>query len=375
MKRTVSPDTQPVSHDTQQSKAKKLRHKEADESKEDYTEVMYSPEKMGKILKIQTYWRKSRYQHFKNTRTRITNTTDQNKVILMKILQILNYHYMKYGMCEGSELYDRDKHKNHPPYSIVTPKSFGSKRRKVISEELQDNCDKIFTPILQMYIFGKDFYDEINKHISSIKITSLKVSESYEQYKTKFSHHHVDGKIGIPAPNDKCQRNYARLLTSISPKNLNEDATCYLEQQPIVPFAKIRDFHEYMRKRCGEENTKVYQKRPHYFDPRTVKLKMGELAYNPSHPSKGSQPIHAEPNPVPDRWLLVFDFISKHPGKKKQCIPEQKIRDSLRQSVAINNSHRKIDCISFINKLLKTEISNNQQLLLTEMREVFLVEI
>ena len=52
--------------------------------------------------------------------------------------------------------------------------------------------------------------------------------------------------------------------------------------------------------------------RPHYTIPEELlyRAKTGEVLVHPSHAddTHGCQPIHAEPNPCPDRHLFVFDW-------------------------------------------------------------------
>ena len=134
-------------------------------------------------------------------------------------------------------------------------------------------------------------------------------------------HMHVDMKIGVLEPRNYTQKHGSRLLFSIVPEAIEEGAdakapefgtTVYPLWQPRAGFRNNHEFHNYMMKtysECGIENSGL--PRPHYIIEENLVYRAitGEVLINKSHADhKQCQPIHAEPNPCPDRYLFVFDF-------------------------------------------------------------------
>lgn len=198
-------------------------------------------------------------------------------------------------------------------FNLIFPDSFGSARRKPVTEEFQKYGETIFYPILKTLIFGKEGWKNIEKHSMTTKINTIKYSEDTDYYGKNIYHMHLDNKIGMPNLKDKTQIQKIRVIFSIVPEsidngndteNTNYQSTVYLKSQPIPGFFKQDKFHEYMGKRYDVLQDTL---RPLYIIPdnEVCRAKPGEILVHYSHPG---YPIHAEANPCPDRTLYAFDF-------------------------------------------------------------------
>lgn len=231
-------------------------------------------------------------------------------------------------------------------YTLLLRNGFQSgDRRKPVTDEFQKWFEEVYCPVFMMLLYGPE-WRTIYDHFAQFKACTIKVTEHGETFYGKnIFHMHVDMKIGILEPRNFTQKHGARLLFSIVPGALEEDkdakapqfgTTVYPLWQPRVGFRNNHEFHKYMMSmyhEVGIENSGL--PRPHYVieDDLVYRATSGEVLINKSHADhKQCQPIHAEPNPCPDRYLFVFDFrnlIRKDASTGKILpsdeIPEEKI--------------------------------------------------
>jgi len=223
-------------------------------------------------------------------------------------IPLIDEPYLLYGMTNEST--DR--------YTVVMPGDFKSDRRKPITELFQKYCDVIVEPIIMTMIFGKFGWNEIKKHILTLKVNTINISENAPYYNCKEYHMHLDGNIGIPDDKNHMQEQMIRLLFSIVPdsydiingkfymkSNNQYDSTVYLTRQPTKGFPHQKAFHEYMSSRY---NFTLNVGRPIYQIPNEDirRSPPGEVNIHLTHPATA---IHAEPNPCPtNRCLFVFDL-------------------------------------------------------------------
>ena len=251
--------------------------------------------------------------------------------------------YTQFGKTEGS--WERG-------YNIVFPSSFGSDRRKPVTAAFQEHCDSVYCPVVYTLLFGSRGWREICAHLSSFKSNTIKVCEEGGIgvfHGRNVFHMHLDGKIGKLQPKNQTQKHASRLLFSIVPAALREYRAAKAKVQPgpgyaaaaaaaaaaataagpshdqsysygctVYPtwqlregFANNHEFHRYMESAYHERALSKGLPRPLYEIPEEAvyRSKTGEVLIHKSHAdATGPQPIHAEANPCPDRYLFVFDF-------------------------------------------------------------------
>lgn len=212
---------------------------------------------------------------------------------------------------------------------LVFPSSFGSDRRKPITQEFQQYGELIFQEIINTLLFGKEGWRSTKKHMLVAKLNTIKVSEDSDYYGKQAFHMHLDHKIGLIQPKNENQHRLVRFVVSFvkgavdpithaiseSPEHL---ATVYLKDQPANPFANQAAFHKWMAGRYYDYGTANGNPRPIYIIPEddVIRIKSGAVGVNESHPT-GGQPVHGEANPVPDRFLYTVDSEDIiHGGKK-----------------------------------------------------------
>jgi hypothetical protein len=243
---------------------------------------------------------------------------------------LLSEQYKAFGKKEGS----------FENYNIVFPSTFGSKRRKIVTEEFQDFSEKVFWKIINIIMYGESGW----KHLLSFKINTIKISEHSFYYGKRVYHMHLDNKIGIIQQNDIHQLRKIRIVFSIIPDaitkiggmyNINTHpkylSTVYLKNQPLCAFLKQQFFHEWMSSKYEEVGLINGNSRPLYkiCDDDIYRAGPGEVGIHHSHPCEGSQEIHAEANPVPDsRILFAIDFQDIREYNKKKCISSTRIPES-----------------------------------------------
>jgi len=209
-------------------------------------------------------------------------------------------------------------------YTLMFRNGFPSKDlRKPCTDVFQEYCEAVYCPILFAMLYGSGWH-EIQQHWSQFKSCTIKVSESADFWGENIFHMHIDGKIGLLQKNNHSQSRMSRMLFSIVTDTLDQEVdvsayeygtTVYPLWQPKVGFKSNHQFHNYMQQQyyeCGLENSGL--PRPHYRIPEELvyRATAGEVLWHDSHVANchitGPQPIHAEPNPCPDRHLFVFDW-------------------------------------------------------------------
>ena len=203
-------------------------------------------------------------------------------------------------------------------YTLLLRNGFQSgDRRKPVTDEFQAWFETVYCPIFLALLYGEG-WDSIHDHFSQFKACTIKVCQFGETFYGKnVFHMHVDMKIGVLEPRNYTQKHGSRLLFSIVPEAIEEGAdakapefgtTVYPLWQPRAGFRNNHEFHNYMMKtysECGIENSGL--PRPHYIIEENLVYRAitGEVLINKSHADhKQCQPIHAEPNPCPDRYLF-----------------------------------------------------------------------
>jgi len=221
--------------------------------------------------------------------------------------------------------------------------------RKPIAEDFQQYLEDIYRPILFALLFG-EWWEELRDHWHTFKSCTIKVSESADFYGDNIFHMHIDGKIGLLEKKNYSQKHASRLLFSIVTEALDDvenstalkyGTTVYPIWQPKVGFRNNKEFHKYMQALYldrGLENSGL--PRPHYEMPEELVYRAvpGEVLLHKTHAEPDlPQPIHAEPNPCPDRHLYVFDWnnlIHKKEGTNKYLpsteVPEAAILKSMK---------------------------------------------
>lgn len=221
---------------------------------------------------------------------------------------LIDNPYLLFGMTEESS----------EQYTVVMPGEFKSDRRKPITELFQIYCDDIVEPVIMTMVFGKIGWAELRKHIVTLKVNTINISENAPYYNLEEYHMHLDGNIGIPDTKDNMQEQMIRMLFSVVPNAFEEingkyyikpdsehDSTVYLKKQPVKGFKNQKAFHEYMSTRYDftlNVGRPIYQ----IPDKDVRRAPPGEVNIHLTHPATA---IHAEPNPCPtNRCLFVFDF-------------------------------------------------------------------
>eukprot|EP00041_Stephanoeca_diplocostata_P014431 m.261669 g.261669 ORF g.261669 m.261669 type:complete len:307 (+) comp19697_c0_seq12:283-1203(+) len=171
--------------------------------------------------------------------------------VLVKIqYHLLDCQYAAFGKTAGS----------WARYNIVFPSTFGSDRRKPVTENFQRYCDDMYCPIVYALLFGADVWKaELSMHLSSFKTNTIKVCEStafhgmssiqvvqlagvfellfafpsvyvgsfdFRTAGENIFHMHLDGRIGKLQPKNKMERHSSRFLFSIVPEQLG-DGACF----------------------------------------------------------------------------------------------------------------------------------------------------
>ena len=223
-------------------------------------------------------------------------------------IPLIDEPYLLYG--KTNESTDR--------YTVVMPGDFKSDRRKPITELFQKYCDAVVEPLIMTMVFGKFGWSEIKRHILTLKVNTINISENAPYYNCKEYHMHLDGNIGISDKKNRMQEQMIRLLFSIVPDSYyirdgkfymktdsKYESTVYLRRQPTKGFPNQKAFHEYM---SGRYNFTLNVERPIYQipDEDIRRSPPGEVNIHLTHPATA---IHAEPNPCPtNRCLFVFDL-------------------------------------------------------------------
>jgi hypothetical protein len=211
---------------------------------------------------------------------------------------------------------------------VVFPSSFGSSRRKIISDKFQKISENIFYPILKHFLFGLDT-ENISKYLYAFKLSALNISEDEWYYGENIFHLHLDGK-----PGDKdlhlsniTNKSTTRFITSIVKDNLGKGATVYLKHNPLKYQLKQKQLHEYLNKYYNEVGLSNGCLRPLYYvdESNIVRAMPGEVSYHTSHPAV---PIHAEANPTPNRVAIIMDFNDiRHFKSNKKKIESRDLFD------------------------------------------------
>jgi hypothetical protein len=278
--------------------------------------------------------------------------SQQAQAILVKLQTFfLDRPYAVFGKTEDS---------SHE-YNVVCPSSFGSDRRKPVTARFQSFVDGVYAPIVYALLFGSSGRETIRQHLVSFKTNTIKVCEQTAFCGENIFHFHLDGKIGVLQEKNHTQKHMVRLLFSLVPDALVPPAapllstttalpapppvapkpasggssasatgggalaapaaqlqadvkhgcTVYPIWQPRCGFRNNHEFHRYMSARYPEHGHTNGFPRPLYGIPedQIYRSLTGEVLVHKSHAdSSGPQPIHAEANPCPDRYLFVFDF-------------------------------------------------------------------
>ena len=195
-------------------------------------------------------------------------------------------------------------------------------KRKPVTEDFQEFCEKIYVPIITRMFFG-DGWEQVKDHWGSFKSCTIKVCEGDQNFLgDNVFHMHIDGRVGLLQKRNYSQRHMSRLLFSIvtdvvehedHKTNLENGTTVYPIWQPRKGFQSNQAFHKYMQAKyyeCGLKNSGL--PRPHYGIPEDLVYRAvsGEVLFHFTHSDdkSGPQAIHSEPNPCPDRHLYVFDW-------------------------------------------------------------------
>ena len=232
---------------------------------------------------------------------------------------------------------------------------------------LQAYCDGVYSRVIWTLLFGRAGWEAIRPHLSSFKANTIKVCETTGFHGENVFHMHLDGKIGLVQANNQAQKRMIRLLFSIvrgaeNAGNVStkvqgggtaaaaagpasapvvHGCTVYPVWQLRAGFRNNAEFHRYMTGRYRECGLSTGLPRPLYVipEPLIYRAMSGEVLVHKSHAdAQGPQPIHAEANPCPDRYLFVFDFaniITRTEDKRGKVgptsveIPEAAILDQI----------------------------------------------
>lgn len=228
----------------------------------------------------------------------------------------IDHIYRKIGL-------DKEIDDEKPEYTIVIPSTYGSARRKYITQKFQEYCEKIYFPIITTLYFG-EHWQSIKQHFMAYKVnTMLQIDLRPNIY-----HMHLDAKVGIIDKSTKYSKRITRILTSymhnavLHPENTHlYGATVYPMEQHTKPFKCMNDYHSYMRSIYPERGKSEGGPRPLYEMHKVKRLLSGQVAVHASHvlPNQ-SQVIHSEPNPNPEggRYAIIWDFenVIERDGKK-----------------------------------------------------------
>lgn len=236
--------------------------------------------------------------------------------------------YKSFGKTAESEAHDR--------FNVVFPKTFGSDRRKPVTPEFQGFSEELFWPLLNALLFGNRGWSEVRRHLTSVKLNSLRISEDEPYYNRPIYHFHLDHKIGQREPKDENQQRTMRMIFSTVPAALRResgggdegenggprarwravdaphfDSTVYLRVQPSRGFHSYDELHRYLSTRFPERGLSAQRERPLYEvdDSELYRARPGEVLTHHSHPGS---PVHAETNPCPEgRCLYVLDWSDR----------------------------------------------------------------
>eukprot|EP00041_Stephanoeca_diplocostata_P014436 m.262016 g.262016 ORF g.262016 m.262016 type:complete len:398 (+) comp19697_c0_seq38:699-1892(+) len=107
--------------------------------------------------------------------------------------------------------------------------------------------------------------------------------------------------------------------------------TVYPIWQPIGGFHNNNEFHAYMKQRYPERALALGLPRPLYEIPEHLlyRAQPGEVLVHKSHAEPGlPQPIHAEANPCPDRYLYVLDFYNIINRSEDRLLPSSEVPEA-----------------------------------------------
>ena len=234
----------------------------------------------------------------------IIGTTAQGLLCTMQHA-LLDEPYALFGKAEGST----------ERYNIVMPKSFGSDRRKPLTDAFQQFCEDVFWPLANALLFSIDGWQSIRRNLTAFKLNTLRIGEDEDYYNQPIYHFHLDHKIGRLNLKDEAQKRTMRMIFSTVPAALDDqkgssayDSSVYLRRQPAAGFPSFKELHAYMRTRFPERGLSAGKQRPLYEvdDSELYRAPPGEVLIHTSHPGC---PVHAECNPCPDgRCLYVLDW-------------------------------------------------------------------
>eukprot|EP00041_Stephanoeca_diplocostata_P014443 m.262492 g.262492 ORF g.262492 m.262492 type:complete len:431 (+) comp19697_c0_seq73:283-1575(+) len=336
--------------------------------------------------------------------------------VLVKIqYHLLDCQYAAFGKTAGS----------WARYNIVFPSTFGSDRRKPVTENFQRYCDDMYCPIVYALLFGADVWKaELSMHLSSFKTNTIKVCESTafhgmssiqvvqlagvfellfafpsvyvgsfdfrtEQLgdgacfrslehssdnaaasanvPTEDDNGHVCNSVAHEGDHNATSQTSTRVgvcstsrpsteVTRAAPDSNNHNntgsedpsscvttipiskgvrngygCTVYPIWQPIGGFHNNNEFHAYMKQRYPERALALGLPRPLYEIPEHLlyRAQPGEVLVHKSHAEPGlPQPIHAEANPCPDRYLYVLDFYNIINRSEDRLLPSSEVPEA-----------------------------------------------
>jgi len=232
---------------------------------------------------------------------------------------------------------------------------------EMLASPLQAYCDGVYSRVMWTLLFGRAGWEAIRPHLSSFKANTIKVCETTGFHGENVFHMHLDGKIGLVQANNQAQKKTIRLLFSIvrgaenagnvsttkvqgggGSASVVHGCTVYPVWQYRAGFRNNAEFHRYMTGRYRECGPSTGLPRSLYVipEPLVYRAISGEVLVHKSHAdAHGPQPIHAEANPCPDRYLFVFDFANiitrtvdkwGKAGPTSVKIPEAAILDQIR---------------------------------------------
>lgn len=279
---------------------------------------------------------------------------------LRDLLKMYSKLFIKYGAVGKVRIFE-----GIPESCVVVPSSYGGSRRKPTTTYFQQFADRVVLPVMLALFFGST-RGLAHKHLSSLKINSLQLSDQPENV----YHMHLDGKPNVLNPKDVTQKHITRMLCSIYSRShgtADNGTTVYLNKDlhSSAPFTSVKGFHVWMQKNFPERGLSEGKSRPLYeLRPDQIhRLKEGEIGIHPSHTIGCSQIIHSEPNPKIPRYALIWDFVNlpgpKHPQTgKPTCIPipEDKLLE-LMKPICVNSLY--MDMVNRIKLATQVLIETN----------------
>ena len=190
-------------------------------------------------------------------------------------------------------------------FNLVFPASFGSARRKPVTQRFQSFTESHFWVVARLLLFGSGWSESVAPFLLSHKVNTLAIGEGEAYYGENIFHLHVDGSVGRRVARDRMQKRRYRFLVSFVPPTVCDPrSTVYLKTQPPDGCASTRAMHTWLVDRFVECGLSEGRSRPLYrvTENDIVRAMPGDVFMHPSHgfgSIGAAYPIHAEANPCP----------------------------------------------------------------------------